>query len=112
MKRDDVTIEIVKNPATLQYLNRETGEMVSHAQMAAAGGNDREEIDVHREPPLFPYFERILQQTPSTVRWGKRCFMQVPDTQMEYVTTVSVDITGFRFAKNARTNAHLLKSVS
>jgi len=78
LKRDDVTIEIVKNPATLQYLNRETGEVVSHAQMVAAGGKEREKVGIHCEPPLYPYFERDLATDTVTCPMGQTLFYAGP----------------------------------
>lgn len=63
LQRDDVTVEIVTRtiPAAGQFLNKETGEIVSYEQMKNAGGTAREKVGIHRELPLYPYFERDIE---------------------------------------------------
>lgn len=60
LKRGDVTMETVERvvPHPSQYVQKETGEIVSREEMIAAGGNHRDEVEIHREPPVQPYFER------------------------------------------------------
>ncbi len=66
--RDDVTMEITKKRAegAYQYLNRETGELVTRKEMEAAGGAKREKIDVQRDEPVQPYFERDIEKDTVT----------------------------------------------
>jgi transposase len=78
LKRDDVTLEVVKMPAVRQYLNRETGEIVSHAEMVAAGGKDRQRVEIHREPPFQPYFERNLETDTVLCPMGQTLFYAGP----------------------------------
>lgn len=74
LKREDVTLEIVKEPIAEQFLNRETGEIVSHEQMRAAGGTERERVEIHCEPPIQPYFERDLDEDTVTCPMGQTLF--------------------------------------
>lgn len=74
LKRDDITLEIVKVPATGRYLNRETGEVMSHEQMCDAGGNVREKIEIQCEPPHYPYFERDLDTDTVICPMGQTLF--------------------------------------
>jgi transposase len=80
LKRDDVTLEIEKTPVPGQcrYLNKETGELVSHKQMCAAGGRDCEEIQIHCEPPLYPYFERDIDADTVVCPMGITLFYAGP----------------------------------
>lgn len=77
LKRDDITIEIKKTkyaPGAGQYLNRETGEIMSHEQMVAVGGKDRETVDVYCKPPLQPYFERDAEKDTVVCPMGQTLF--------------------------------------
>jgi transposase len=78
LKRDDITIEIKKMPSPRQYLNKETDEVVSHEQMCAAGGNAREKVDIHREPPIQSYFERDLETDTVTCPMGQTLLYEGP----------------------------------
>lgn len=44
------------------YLDKETGELVSYAEMKAQGGLDKAPVEVRREPPLQPYFECDIEK--------------------------------------------------
>jgi transposase len=78
LKRDDVTLEVVKAPVATQYLNRETGEVVSLEQMTAAGGRTREKVAAHRELPLHTYFERDLDADTVVCPMGQTLFYAGP----------------------------------
>ena len=78
LKRDDITLEIAKVPVATEYLNRETGEIVSLEQMTAAGGKAREKVEVDREPPLRPYFERNLDEDTVVCPMGQTLFYAGP----------------------------------
>lgn len=78
LKRDDVTLEVAKAPVAAQYLNRETGEIVSLEQMTAAGGRAREKVEAHRELPLRPYFERDLDADTVVCPMGQTLFYAGP----------------------------------
>ena len=72
LKRDDITLEVVRTP-TAQYLNTETGEVVSRRQMRAAGA-DREPVEIHRALPIQPYFERDLDADTVVCPMGQTLF--------------------------------------
>lgn len=74
LKRGDVTLEVVKRPDASKYLNRETGEIVSHTEMVEAGGQEREKVDIHLEPPIQPYFERNLDTDTVVCPMGQTLF--------------------------------------
>lgn len=80
LKRDDVTLEITRRRAanTSQYVNRETGEIVSYREMREAGGNARKEVEACREPPLQPYFERNLETDTVVCPMGQTLFYAGP----------------------------------
>jgi transposase len=59
-------------------LNKETGEIVTYKEMCAAGGNVREEVAAHREPPLKPYFERDLEKDIVVCPMGQLLFYAGP----------------------------------
>lgn len=80
LKRDDVTVQISgrRAPNTSQYMNRETGEIVLHSEMRAAGGNVRNKVEVHRESPLQPYFKRDLETDTVVCPMGQTLFYAGP----------------------------------
>ena len=80
LRRDDVVIEITKRRAegAYQYLNQETGELVTRKEMEAAGGAKREKIDVQREEPLQPYFERDIQKDTVVCPMGQTLYYAGP----------------------------------
>jgi len=80
LKRDDITMEITGKHSTNSslFINKETGEIVSYREMCAAGGCDREEIDIHRETPLQPYFERDLEKDIVVCPMGQMLFYAGP----------------------------------
>ena len=59
LQRDDVELEVVKRreQGSSLYLDKETGELVSHAEMKAQGGLEKAPVGVRREPPLQPFKE-------------------------------------------------------
>lgn len=63
LRREDITKEIQRTRSIEpgQYLNRETGELVSCEQMRMSGGTQREPVEVQCKPPIQPYFERNLE---------------------------------------------------
>jgi len=64
LKRGDITMEITRRrvEGTYQYESRTTGALVSRKEMLAAGGGERERIDVQRGEPVQGYFERDLEK--------------------------------------------------
>jgi len=81
LKRDDITMEVVSTtvPTGSQYLNKETGELVTHEQMKGAGGTDREKVEIYREPPLYPYFERDIETDTVVCPMGQTLFYEGPN---------------------------------
>jgi transposase len=78
LKRNDITLEVAKVSAAGKYLNKETGEVVSHKQMSVAGGDAREKVEVHREKPFHPYFERNLDSDTVVCPMGQTLFYAGP----------------------------------
>jgi len=72
LKRDDITLEVVRTP-TAQYLNTETGEVVSRRQMCAARAA-REPVEIQRILPIQPYFERDLDADTVVCPMGQTLF--------------------------------------
>ena len=81
LQRDDVTIEIVSRtvPTAGQFLNKETGEVVSFEEMKNAGGTERKKVEIHREPPLQPYFERNIEADTVVCPMGQTLFYEGPN---------------------------------
>lgn len=80
LQRDDVTIEAFKRrePGSSVYLDKETGEMVSYAEMKAMGGTETEQIEVKRAEPMQPYFERDIEKDIVTCPMGRTLFYAGP----------------------------------
>jgi len=76
LQRDDVTIEITKRRANgaYQYLNRETGELVTRKEMRLAGDTERENVEVQREEPIQPYFERDIEKDTVVCPMGQTLY--------------------------------------
>jgi len=72
LKRDDITLEVVRTPIA-QYLNTETGEVVSRRQMRTARAA-REPVEIHRVLPVQPYFERDLDADTVVCPMGQTLF--------------------------------------
>ena len=53
------------------YLHKETGKVVSRAEMKAMGGLDREKVFVEWQPPLQDYFERNMETDTVTCPMGQ-----------------------------------------
>lgn len=79
--RDDVKIEIYKRRenGTVLYLDKETGEIVSHAAMKEQGGLETEKVEVKREPPLQSYFERDIEKDIVICPMGQALFYAGPN---------------------------------
>lgn len=60
------------------YLDKETGELVSYAEMKAQGGLEKAPVEVRREPPLHPYFERDIENDIVICPMGQTLFYAGP----------------------------------
>lgn len=60
------------------YLDKETGEVVSYAEMKAQGGLEKAPVEVRREPPLHPYFERDIEKDIVICPMGQTLFYAGP----------------------------------
>lgn len=80
LQRDDVEMEVVKRreQGSSVYLDKETGELVSYAQMKELGGMEKAPVEVERNPPLQPYFERDLEKDIVICPMGKTLFYAGP----------------------------------
>ena len=80
LHRDDIEIETLKRreQGTGLYLNKETGELVPYGEMKAQGGLEQERINVKREKPLQPYFERDTEKDIVTCPMGQTLFYEGP----------------------------------
>lgn len=74
LNRDDITFEIVPTATPQQFLDKETGEIVSYEQKKAAGGTVREKLELRLEPPVQPYFERDLTADTVVCPMGQTLF--------------------------------------
>jgi transposase len=79
-ERGDITLEIVETtvPSAGQFLNTETGEIVSFDEMRAAGGCERKNLEIHCESPVSPYFERDIEADTITCPMGQTLFYAGP----------------------------------
>ena len=55
-----------------------TGEVVSYAEMKAQGGLEKAPVEVRREPPLHPYFERDIEKDIVICPMGQMLFYAGP----------------------------------
>lgn len=55
-----------------------TGEVVSYAEMKAQGGLEKAPVEVRREPPLHPYFERDIEKDIVICLMGQTLFYAGP----------------------------------
>lgn len=80
LKRDDIEIEIYKRRETGSgiYLNKETGELVSYAEMKSMGGLEREKVTINRDEPVQTYFERNIETDTVTCPMGQTLFYAGP----------------------------------
>ena len=80
LQRDDIEMEICKRrgKGTSLYLDKETEEMISYAEMKARGGLEKEKVDVKRDPPLHPYFERDIEKDIVICPMGQTLFYAGP----------------------------------
>jgi len=74
LKRDDITFEIVPSTTPQQFLDKETGELVSYEQVKAKGGTEREKLKLRLEAPVQPYFERNLTSDTVICPMGQTLF--------------------------------------
>lgn len=80
LHRGDVELEVVKRreQGSSLYLDKETGEVVSYAEMKAQGGLEKAPVEVRREPPLHPYFERDIEKDIVICPMGQTLFYAGP----------------------------------
>ena len=80
LKRDDIEVDSFKKrmDGSTVYLNKETGELVSRAEMKEAGGLDREKVDVQRSEPVQKYFKRDVEKDTVTCPMGETLFYYGP----------------------------------
>ena len=64
LKRDDVEMEVRKRReiGSSLFLDKETGKTVTHAEMKDMGGLETAPVEVKRNPPIQPYFERDIDK--------------------------------------------------
>ncbi|GLB29802.1 DDE transposase [Lacrimispora amygdalina] len=74
LKRSDVTFEIVPTATPQQFLDKETGEIVSYEQVKAKGGTEREKLKLRLETPVQSYFERNLTSDTVICPMGQTLF--------------------------------------
>lgn len=109
LQRDDVELEVMRRreQGSSLYLDKETGEFVPYAEMKAMGGLERAAVEVKREPPLQPYFERDIEKDIVICPMVRHCFTQVRDSQAVRKTLQFADTTDFQRVPNVLTNVHL-----
>ena len=80
LQRDDVGLEVVKRreQGSSLYLDKETGELFSYAEMKAQGGLEKAPVEVRRDPPLQPYFERDIEKDIVICPMGQTLFYAGP----------------------------------
>lgn len=80
LRRGDVDLEVVKRRerGSSLYLDKETGELVSYAEMKAQGGLETAPVEVRRDPPLQPYFERDIEKDIVICPMGQTLFYAGP----------------------------------
>ena len=80
LNREDIEIETFKKrePGTSIFVNKETGELVTYAQMKEAGGLEREKVEIEREEPIQHYFERDIEKDVVTCPMGQTLFYEGP----------------------------------
>jgi len=79
-QRDDIEMETFKRreAGTGLYLDKETGELVSYTEMKAKGGLEQVNLDVKREAPIKPYFERDVIKDIVICPMGQTLFYAGP----------------------------------
>ena len=80
LQRNDVELEVVKRreQGSSLYLDRETGKIVSYAEMKALGGMETAPVEVKRDPPVQPYFERDIEKDIVICPMGQTLFYAGP----------------------------------
>lgn len=81
LQRDDVELEVTRRreQGSSLYLDKETGKFVSYDEMKAMGGLERETVEVKRELPLQPYFERDIERDIVICPMGQTLFYAGPN---------------------------------
>ena len=82
LRRDDITMEVTqrRSEGAYQYLNRETGELVTRKEMKAAGGAEREKADIQCDEPVQPFFERDIEKDIITCPMGQTLYYAGPSS--------------------------------
>ena len=80
LQRGNVGLEVVKRreQESSLYQDKETGEVVSYAEMKAQGGLETAPVEFRREPPLHPYFERDIENDIVICSMGQTLFYAGP----------------------------------
>ncbi len=80
LQRDDIELEVMKRreQGSSLYLDKETGAVISHAEMKALGGLETVPIEVKRDPPLQSYFERDVEKDIVICPMGQTLFYAGP----------------------------------
>lgn len=80
LQREDVKMEIFRRRESGSgiYLDKETGELVSYSEMKAMGGLERAPVEVKRDPPVQPYFERDIEKDIVICPMGQTLFYAGP----------------------------------
>ena len=80
LERNDIEIEIYKRreSGSGRYIDKETGEIISYAEMKVRGWLEKENVNVKREQPKQPYFERDIEKDIVICPMGKTLFYAGP----------------------------------
>lgn len=80
LQRDDIEIEIFRRRegGSSVYLNKETGEILSYAEVKEQGGFEREQVNITCDEPIQPYFERDIEKDTVTCPMGQTLFYAGP----------------------------------
>lgn len=81
LQRDDIEIEIFRRRegGSSVYLNKETGEILSYAEVKEQGGFEREQVNITCDEPIQPYFERDIEKDTVTCPMGQTLFYAGPN---------------------------------
>ena len=99
LRRGDVDLEVVKRreQGSSLYLDKETGELVSYAEMRKHRADWRQRLlksgGIRRYNHIL---SAILKKTLSSVRWVRLCSMQAQDSRTAKRIPPSADSTGFQ----------------
>lgn len=81
LQRDDIEIEIFRRRegGSSVYLNKETGEILSYAEVKEQGGFEREQVNITCDEPIQLYFERDIEKDTVTCPMGQTLFYAGPN---------------------------------